>query len=321
LGDHAEAAKIAEQLPSALPGDKRAYHRAILHLTRCVPQAEKDEKLPEADRKTIAKTYAVRAGELIQEAARRGLDIPVARDLREALRDRLDDPKAHYYLGVALQKQGQYPESEAEFREALRLRPEYVEARAKLGYALFKQGKNAEAEAECREVLRHRPGDPAAYFTLGFILGWGEGKPAAAARFYAEAFAAHPQLPDDLRFQNRYNAACAAALAGCGRGQDAAGLDDAERARLRRQALDWLRADLTAWGQLLDKEPEQARPRVHRILRYWQWDGDFAGVRGDGLAKLSEAERQPWQQLWADVERTLRKVEHQDTKSTDKPSK
>jgi serine/threonine protein kinase/tetratricopeptide (TPR) repeat protein len=317
-GQHAEAAKVAETMASALPKDANAYQSAAGVFIRCMALAGKDAKLSETDRKAVAKAYADRAGELIEEESRRGLDTPFARAIREALRLPLDDPQAHYKLGAALHHHGQYAGAEAEFREALRLRPEFPEARANLRLARWHLGSKAEVEAECREALRLRPGDPEAYFTLGLILGWGEGKHAAAVRFYTEAFAAHPKLADDRRFQNRYNAACAAALAGCGRDQDAASLDEAERARLRRQALDWLRAELSAWRQLLDKEPEQACPRVQRIMRYWQWDGDFAGVRGDGLAKLPEAERQPWQQLWADVERTLEKVIHKEAEDTQK---
>jgi hypothetical protein len=77
-------------------------------------------------------------------------------------------------------------------------------------------------------------------------------------RFYSEAFADDPKLADDLRTRHRYNAACSAALAGCGQGADADKPDDQERARLRQQALAWLRADPAAWCQLLEKEPEQA---------------------------------------------------------------
>jgi len=63
---------------------------------------------------------------------------------------------------------------------------------------------------------------------------------AASARFYAEAFADQPQLAEDLDEGHRYNAACAAALAGSGKGKDAGRLPDKEYARLRKQALDWL---------------------------------------------------------------------------------
>jgi hypothetical protein len=145
---------------------------------------------------------------------------------------------------------------------------------------------------------------------------------AAGARFYAEAFTVEPKLADDLKTQDRYNAACAAALAGCGQGEDAAKVDEKERARLRQLAHDWLRADLTVWGRLLEKEPDQARAGVQQTLRHWQQDVDFAGVRGDALSKLPEAEREPWQQLWADVEKTLQKASPENAKDTDKkPSK
>jgi hypothetical protein len=125
---------------------------------------------------------------------------------------------------------------------------------------------------------------------------------AASARFYAEAFAEEPGLAQDLRAGHRYNAACAAALASAGRGHDAAKLDDPERARLRQQALGWLRADLGAWAQVLDKAPAKARPVVRRTLAHWRADADLAGVRDKAeLARLPEAERAAWRGLWADV--------------------
>jgi hypothetical protein len=37
-------------------------------------------------------------------------------------------------------------------------------------------------------------------------------------------------------------------------------------------------------------------------MRHRQQDPDLAGVRGDALPKLPEAERQEWQKLWDDVE-------------------
>ncbi len=61
-------------------------------------------------------------------------------------------------------------------------------------------------------------------------------------RFYARAFALDPKLTDD--WWTRYEAACCAAMGAAGRGDDATALDEGLRVRLRRQALDWLRADL-----------------------------------------------------------------------------
>jgi WD40 repeat protein/serine/threonine protein kinase len=137
---------------------------------------------------------------------------------------------------------------------------------------------------------------------------------ATAARFYGEAFADKPQLAEDLRLQHRYNAACAVALVGCGKGKDAAGLADEERARLRLQALTWLRADLAAYDRLLEKGPAPARAAVQQRLRHWQQDTDFAGVRDAGpLARLPAQEQLAWQKLWADVAATLATAQQQTT--------
>src|SRR5262249_39988333 len=43
---------------------------------------------------------------------------------------------------------------------------------------------------------------------------------AAGARLWQEALESDPRLADNRQAQHRYNAACAAALAGCGQGKD-----------------------------------------------------------------------------------------------------
>jgi hypothetical protein len=128
------------------------------------------------------------------------------------------------------------------------------------------------------------------------------GHPAAAARLYGEAFALWPQLTSHPATGYRYDGACSAALAGCGQGQDAP-KDEARRVRLRRQALDWLRADLAHWAREGTKPDPKARALVGQTMQHWQRDRDLAGVRDQGaLAQLPEAERAAWQQLWAEVE-------------------
>src|SRR5262249_45188557 len=119
------------------------------------------------------------------------------------------------------------------------------------------------------------------------------------ARFYAAAFTADPKLADNLGAPHRYNAACAAALAGCGAGKHAAKRPDDKRPGRGTQALDWLRADVEVWRQLMEKGPDKARTAVAQTMQHWLADIDFNGVRGkEALAKLPEAERQAWQQLW-----------------------
>ena len=112
-----------------------------------------------------------------------------------------------------------------------------------------------------------------------------------------------------MQGDRRYAAACAAALAGCGHGRDTDQLDEQERARWRRQALAWLRQDLTWWGERLDKAGAEASAQVRDRLRHWQGDPDLAGVRAkDSLAGLPDEERQQWEGLWSDVAALLQRV-------------
>jgi serine/threonine-protein kinase len=128
-----------------------------------------------------------------------------------------------------------------------------------------------------------------------------------AARRYAEAFAVEPRLAEAVPKGVRYQAARVAALAGCGQGKDADKLDDKERTRWRRQALDWLRQDLTWWGRALAKGDTETRAQARQWLQLWQTDADLAGLREAGsLKKLSPDERQQWLALWKEVAELLR---------------
>jgi serine/threonine-protein kinase len=267
-------------------------------------------------------------------------------EYREALRLKPDLPEAHYSLGLVLRTQGKLREAVAEYREALRLKPDLPEAHCNLGHLLRRQGYFEEALASLRrghELGSKQPGwrYPSAEWVrqaerlaaldrkLAAILK-GQGQPAdaaerlalarfcqqhknlprAAARFYADAFAAEPKLAAEPPSGHRYNAACNAALAAAGQGEDAMNLADEERTRLRQQALDWLRADLTAWTKVLDKGPPQARQVVAQTLQHWQKDTDLAGLRDKAaLDKLPAAERDAWQRLWADVDALLKRAQ------------
>jgi tetratricopeptide (TPR) repeat protein len=264
---------------------------------------------------------------------------------REAIRLKKDYPDAHFNLGTILQGKGQLDEAIAEFREAIRLKEDFPEAHCNLGLVLQGKGQFARALTYLRrghELGSRNPRwpSPSARWVRRCerlvelderLPGFLEGKatPASpaerielaelcsrkrlhrsAARFYEEAFAREPGLADDPGTFRRYNAACAAALAAAGQGKDAEGLDEQEHARLRRQALDWLRADLAAWRRRLEKEPAKARPAVAQEMRHWLADSDFAGVRGpEALSKLPEPERPPWRHLWDDVADALARAQ------------
>jgi serine/threonine-protein kinase len=122
-----------------------------------------------------------------------------------------------------------------------------------------------------------------------------------AARLYAAGLADRP----DLAEKGLYNAACAAALAGTGQG-DGQQLDEAERARWRKQAIDWLRADLALRAPRLEtgKSAEVTKERKHFL--HWMEDPDLAGLRDPAaLVNLPESEREACRQLWADLDRLM----------------
>ena len=91
---------------------------------------------------------------------------------------------------------------------------------------------------------------------------------------------------EDLATECRYPAARCAALAGCGLGEDAAKLDEVERARWRRQARAWLRADLAVWANALENRfpggPCSCQENV----------GAVAGRSGPGWIARGERSRQ-----------------------------
>jgi serine/threonine-protein kinase len=118
----------------------------------------------------------------------------------------------------------------------------------------------------------------------------------------AEAFAADPRLADDLNAGWRHTAARFAALAGSGWGEDAGNLAATERGRWRRQALDWLRADLAASTRLLEGGRPGDAAWVRQQLQRWQREGDLAGLRDvDAVAQLPADEQQACRRLWADI--------------------
>jgi serine/threonine-protein kinase len=132
----------------------------------------------------------------------------------------------------------------------------------------------------------------------------------AIARLYADAFSATPALADDLEADHRYNAARAAALVGCGRGEDATGLDEREARQWRDQAREWLRSELVARARLYDADPKAGRGPLRLSLTRWRNETDLAGVRdADEVEKLSAEERDEYLALWADVAALLARSE------------
>jgi tetratricopeptide (TPR) repeat protein len=232
---------------------------------------------------------------------------------------------SHYNLGNLLRQTGRPEEAERAYREAVRLDGNHHGAaidaladlqlsRGNLDGAIATYQKSLQLQPEdqaarvglaharrLRELLLRLPGvlagkekprNPAEACAFADLCAQPfQKRYAEAARLYTDAFAADPGLAADLKAGHRYNAACCAALAG-----------------LRKQSLDWLRADLALNARHLQGDSPQDRALAQQRLEHWQRDDDLAGVRGSGaLAKLPAGERAAWVQFWTDVETLLRK--------------
>jgi hypothetical protein len=229
---------------------------------------------------------------------------------REAVRIEPQIGVYHGALGQALLARREFTEAEAETRRGLDSLPLPEEKRrANLERQLCRcqrlrilesrlpavvQGKDKPAAADCLDLAE-----------LCFVKKHN----AAAARLYAEALAATPQLTEDLRAGHRFNAACAAALADGGHGDDVAGLGEPERGALRKQARDWLRQDLAAWAKKVETGTAADRIQAQKMLAPWRDDTDLAELRDPAaMDRLPPSERQECRALWRDLDALLERA-------------
>jgi tetratricopeptide (TPR) repeat protein len=252
----------------------------------------------------------------------------------------LNDATAHANLGVAFTKHGKVDEGIKHLRTAMRLEPgnplwpfnlaKVIRQRSfREAVSLYKQAEKLAARdpsmlaairpqlVECRQfielddkfeaILAGEVKLTRADEMIKFVgLCLAKKYFVAGARFSREAFAADATLADNLRLSYRHLAAAAAALASSGQGRDAGTLDEAERAAWRKQALEWLHADLDGLRKEWERNRAQLRTIVQQALQAWQRDPDLAGVREPAvLKKMTEPEQKACRKFWADVETLL----------------
>jgi serine/threonine-protein kinase len=265
------------------------------------------------------------------------------RERREAVRQKPFFAIAHNNLGFSLLGAGRTDEAVQSFREALRRDPRCPPAYVGLARALIARGEFVAAQ---QAIGRSEHGMPLldhnldAAATLGKVermimlekrlpdLLRGESRPAdaresaefaqlcfykqqsaASTRLWSEAFAARPGLADEPGSENRYQAACAAALAGCGRSKDEHAADSTARKRWRQQAIESLSAELTAVSRLLDNGSLRERAGIPKRLGRWQVDPALAGIRDqEEIASLDEDERRVIRNLWSMVDSLLQQA-------------
>jgi protein O-mannosyl-transferase len=330
LGRREEALTACRQA-SALDPEDAQIHLTLANLLRDLGRG--DEALPEFRAAVaLAPDKAIMHGNLANQL----LDFGQLPEAMSAYRRAIElDPayaSPHVGLGSALAELGKREEASAEFHQAIQLDPKNAVAHYNLALNEQAEGRLEEAMNEYRKALqlgyrqaepqlqaceqlrqlrprlpdllagRDKPADNAERLSFADLCAQPfEARYAKAAQLYREAFAADPALADDPRTSYRSLAALAAARAGCGQGRETPDLTEAVKTRLRRQALEWLQAELAYWQQGKDKT--EGRILIVPTLRAWQKNDGLAGVREPAaLAGLPQEERTAWQKFWHEVE-------------------
>ena len=331
-GQPVEAAELFRECVRLRPEDPLAH---VALGSALLPLGESSDALAEfAEAKRLKPRDWMVRDQIALAYSNRGDWDAAIREQREAV-DRFPAMGvAHKALAHALQSAGRLEEAVAEFREAVRLDPRFPASRLFLARALLEAG---DAHAAFDALTRIEPGPPpdpyikpsmlaaraerlialeprlpavmagceapangeeAASFAR---LALARGRPGAAAHLWIAAFAAAPDLAADLTAMNRFQAARAAVSAS----EDARVSSESgpeARAKWRRQALDWLRADLATSRAIVASGTAPQRAGVARRLGRWLADPALASIRDEqALAGLPEPERSALGKLWADV--------------------
>jgi serine/threonine protein kinase/tetratricopeptide (TPR) repeat protein len=229
--------------------------------------------------------------------AEAGLNDEAVALLRRAQARHPHDFWINYELAHALGRLRPPPADEAVgyYRAALSLRPNTPEVHLNLGNALLGRGNRDEAIAQYRQAIALDPKLAEAHCELGLALK-AQGDFAAALAALKAGHELGSQRKD-WPYPSAEWLACCAALAAASPDTKAP-----ERPRLRRQALDLLRADLARHRQQSEGGKPAEQAKVQRTFQRWQRLPDLAGVRdAAALAQLPADEREAWQRFWADV--------------------
>jgi tetratricopeptide (TPR) repeat protein len=229
---------------------------------------------------------------------------------RSAARQNKLQGEAHCELAFALQRQGQMEEGLKSLREGHQLGSPTPGWPYPSGEWLKRAEYLATLEKKLPAILKGelKPGSPEEALEMSALCR-ARGHPVTAARLADDALKSKPPLGDDMGNRRRFLAACAAAQAASGIGEESAKLKDEEQERWRGQALTWLNADLAVWSHRLETASAKERGEIASILQRWQHDPSLASVRDEAaLEKMPNEVREAWRKLWQEVEALRRKA-------------
>jgi Flp pilus assembly protein TadD len=227
---------------------------------------------------------------------------------RAALAMRPDSSVARYTVGLVLERRSQLEEAAELYRQAIELDPGNVCPHYSLGTLLELQDRLPEAAACYRKVIELDPKDPEPHLNLARTLLALEEYPEAleAARRAVKTLPTGTDREEakDLVYRAGLGQRLVATLARADHGKRTASRDGEVKARWRRQALAWLRAELVAHSGNSDDSSESGSEARHQ-LEPWPGDEGLGAVSdAEALARLPKPERKEWEAFWAQV-RTL----------------
>jgi hypothetical protein len=214
--------------------------------------------------------------------------------------------QAHAGLGEALMRLGQFSAAQKSLRRFLMLLPANSPMRLSVSRRVEHCQQWIDIDGKLKAFLAGKgaPGDASSLLQMAVLAreSFNQLYPTSA-RLYRDALARQPRLAD----AHRYNAACVAILAATGKGKDAKKIDPSARLVWRKQALEWLQAELATLSKKLKGEVPGQAAQARQALEHWLRDPDLAGVRDlNQLAGLSAEECEAWLRFWVEVARTLR---------------
>jgi serine/threonine-protein kinase len=334
-GQPSEAADVLREVTRLWPDDALAHVALGSALLGLGEPHEADAEFAEA-RRLKSDDWVVR-DQIALAHSDRGDWAAAVEEQRESVRRFPGLAVVHKALAHALEGAGRIDDAVAEFREAIRLQPRFPSAYLYLGRALIETGdyraalealarvdpgppsadpklrpSRLAARAEQRIALEprlpavvegcDRPTDAETIAELARIAS-SRHSYAAAARLWADAFAASPELAADPSTGNRFQAARDAAMAVTESVHVEGSTGTCTRARWRNQAAAWLQADLAEATALLRSGTAPQRTKILKRLGRWRVDPALAGLRdGPALARIPEAERRALRDLWRGVE-------------------
>jgi tetratricopeptide (TPR) repeat protein len=102
--------------------------------------------------------------------------------------------RAHFYLGVAYDLQGEYNQAQGHYEAAVKLKPDFPEALGNLGLILERKGQFTAAITDYGRALDLRPDDVGTLVNLGAALAM-QGKYEDAIAEYRKAVELEPTTP------------------------------------------------------------------------------------------------------------------------------